>query len=158
MAIAQFVRHLIMVNIVIVIEYGGVEGCVLFFSCKSSKITTCCWKTIDRRMLDPTKKRYPTSKGWGHWVQQCVHGTFWRRSPLSSLPPPYFGLRSNNREKTQPCPSRENWIKDLLSMALPIRVRASFPLSQSLPSGSFHKPLILLHQRADRMKSTITEN
>ena len=23
-----------------------------------------------------------------HWVRQCVHRTFWRRSPLSSLPPP----------------------------------------------------------------------
>ena len=33
-------------------------------------------------------------------------------------------------------------------MAPPIRTRPSFPLSQSLPSGSFHKPLILLHQRA----------
>ena len=31
-------------------------------------------------------------------------------------------------------------------------------LSQSLPSGSFYKPLILLHQRADRMKTTITES
>ena len=51
-----------------------------------------------------------------------------------------------------------NLIKDLLSMALPIRRRPSFPLSQSLPSGSFHKPLILLHQRADRLKTTITEN
>ena len=39
--------------------------------------------------------------------------------------------------------SKENWIKDLLSMAPPIRTRLSFPLSQSLPSGSFHKPLIL---------------
>ena len=28
---------------------------------------------------------------------------------------------------------------------------------QSLPSGSFHKPLILLHQRADRLKITVTE-
>ena len=37
-------------------------------------------------------------------------------------------------------------------MALPIRTRPSFPLSQSLPSGRFHKPLILLHQRADRLK------
>ena len=43
-------------------------------------------------------------------------------------------------------------------MAPPIRIRTSFPLSQSLPSGSFHKPLILLHQRADRLKTTITEN
>ena len=58
----------------------------------------------------------------------------------------------NNREGTQPHSSTENWIKDLLIMALPIRTRSIFPLSQSLPSGNFHKPLILLHQRADRMK------
>ena len=36
--------------------------------------------------------------------------------------------------------------------------KTSFPLSQFLPSGIFHKPLILLHQRAERMKTTITEN
>ena len=36
-------------------------------------------------------------------------------------------------------------------------VHLSFPLSQSLPSGSFHKPLNLLHQRADRLKTTIIE-
>ena len=48
-----------------------------------------------------------------------------------------------------------NWTE---SMAPPIRTRPSFPLSQSLPSGSFHKPLIFLHQRADRLKITITEN
>ena len=40
------------------------------------------------------------------------------------------------------CPSTENWIiKDLLSMALLIRIKPSFPLSQSLPTGSFYKPL-----------------
>ena len=33
-------------------------------------------------------------------------------------------------------------------MAPPIRTRPIFPLSQSLPSGSFHKPLTLLHQTA----------
>ena len=64
----------------------------------------------------------------------------------------------NNREGTQPYPSTENWIKDLLSMAPPIRTRPSFPLSQSLPSGSFHEHLILLYQRANRLKTTITEN
>ena len=64
---------------------------------------------------------------------------------------------SNNREGTQPHPSIENWLKDLLSMAPPIRTRPSFPLSQSLPSGSFHKPFILISQRTDRMKTTITE-
>ena len=46
----------------------------------------------------------------------------------------------------------------LMNMAPPIRTRSSFPLSQFLPSGSFHKPLILICQRADRMKTTITEN
>ena len=49
-------------------------------------------------------------------------------------------------------------LKGLLSMALPIRTRPNFPHSQSLPAGSFHKPLILLHQRGDRMKTTTTEN
>ena len=43
-------------------------------------------------------------------------------------------------------------------MAPPIRTRPSFPLSQSFSSASFHKPLILIHQKADRMKTTITEN
>ena len=39
-----------------------------------------------------------------------------------------------------------------------IRTRPSFPHSQSLPSGRLHKLLILFTQRADRMKTTITEN
>ena len=89
----------------------------------------------------------------GLWVQQI----FWRRSPLSSLPPPQFGLRSNNREHS-PYPSTENLIKDWLSMAPYIRTRPSLALSQFFPSRSFCKPLILLHQRTDRMKATVTEN
>ena len=44
---------------------GGVEGRALIFSCENSKITTRCWTTVDRRMLDPTKKSYPMSKGKG---------------------------------------------------------------------------------------------
>ena len=77
---------------------------------------------------------------------------------LLSLALPWFGFRSSNRKGTQLSPSTENWIKDLLSMASPIRIRPQFPHNQSLSSGSFHKPLILLHQRADRMKATIKEN
>ena len=57
----------------------------------------------------------------------------------------------NKKEETQPHPSTETWIKDLLSMALTIRTRPSFPLSQSLPSGNFHKG-------ADRMKTSVTES
>ena len=62
-------------------------------------------------------------------------------------------LQVNNREGTQLHPSTENWIKDLWCMALPTKTRPNFPLSQSIPSGSFHKPLILLHQRAVAAKS-----
>ena len=46
-------------------EDGGVEGGALIFSRENAKITTLCWTTIDRRMLDPTTKRYPTSKDKG---------------------------------------------------------------------------------------------
>ena len=64
----------------------------------------------------------------------------------------------NNREETQPHPSTENWIQDLLNMAPSIRARLNFPLGQSLPPGSFCKPLILLHQGADRLKTTFKGN
>ena len=37
-------------------------------------------------------------------------------------------------------------------------LKSSFPFSQSLLSGSFHKPLIHIPQKAGRMKTTITEN
>ena len=67
-------------------------------------------------------------------------------------------VRSNNREGTQTCPSTEKWIKDLLSMAQLIRIRPSSPHNQSFPAGSFHKPFILICQRAYRMTATITEN
>ena len=36
--------------------------------------------------------------------------------------------------------------------------KTQIPPSQSLPSESFHKPLILIHQRTERMKTTITKN
>ena len=42
---------------VIPLQDGGVEGHALIFSCENSKITTRCRTTIDRRMLDPTKKK-----------------------------------------------------------------------------------------------------
>ena len=41
--------------------------------------------------------------------------------------------------------------KKKMSMALPTRAKPSLPHSQSLPSGSFHKPFTPNHQRADRM-------
>ena len=43
----------------IVIKYmqdGGVEGHVLIFSLRNTKIATSCWTTINRRIVEPTKK------------------------------------------------------------------------------------------------------
>ena len=43
------------------LQDAWIEGLALIFSFENFKIATCCWKTINRRMLDPTKKRCPTS-------------------------------------------------------------------------------------------------
>ena len=77
--------------------------------------------------------------------------------------------QTTNKDGAQLYPIAENWIKGLLSMALPTRARPSFPHghSRSRPSQSLCKPLI--HQRADRRsknynptayrtKTTITES
>ena len=53
-----------------------------------------------------------------------------------------------------PYPSAENWIKDLLNMALPIKAEQDLVLltaSLSHPKTATSL-LILIHQRADRMK------
>ena len=69
-----------------------------------------------------------------------------------------LSLRPNYREETQLHPSADNWVKGLLSMALPPKVIPSFPPQTVLPLGSLYKPLILIQQRAERMRTTITEN
>ena len=53
-------------------------------------------------------------------------------------------------------PSYDNWIKASLSKALPTWARPGFPHDQFLLSGSLHKPLSLLHQRADRRSKRTT--
>ena len=67
----------------------------------------------------------------------------------------HHSLASGQTTEREHSPAHQQKIglKRLLSMALLIRTRPSFPYSQSLPAGSFHKPLILLHQRGDRMKN-----
>ena len=54
-------------------------------------------------------------------------------------------------------PIKENWMKDLLNMVLPIRTRPSFPPQDSVSHQEVSISLIL-HQKADRMKATVTEN
>ena len=50
------------------------------------------------------------------------------------------------------------WLMSTSSKGIDATHLCTSPHSQSLPSGSFHKPLIIIHQRGDRMKTTITVN
>ena len=53
----------------------------------------------------------------------------------------------------------KNSLKQLETIDLDISCLFHLFLPESVfPSGSFHKPLILIHQRVCRMKTTITEN
>ena len=70
----------------------------------------------------------------------------------------HHSLASDQITGREHSPAHQQKVGLKIYWAGPIRTRPSFPHSQSLPSGSFHKPLILLHQWADRMKTTVTEN
>ena len=98
-------------------------------------------------------------QGWGHWqhragkVRLGVNPLGIHHQPHHKAWRPQGWVASGqttSRKGMQPHPSAENWIKALLSKALPTRARPSFSHHQSLPSGNLHKPLSQLHQRADR--------
>ena len=89
-------------------------------------------------------RRWPAAGGGTECSSACMgpsegrrHYPHYRRHSLASG-------QTTGREHSPVCFQQK--IEDLLSMALPVRTRPSFPLSQSLPSRSFPKPLILLHQ------------
>ena len=113
-----------------------------------------CKATQDGQvMVQSSDKTWSIGEGMGWWwpakgleawtvalhawdlLKEYLHGIIFITSTI-------VWPQVNNREGTQLHPSIENWIKVLLSMALPIRTRPSFPLSQSLPSRSFYKPLM----------------
>ena len=125
-------------------------GCHFLLQCmkvkSESEVAQSC-----PTLSDPMDSSLPGSSNNGIFQARVLE---WGAIAFSTIVWP----EANNREGRQLHPSTENLIKDLLSMAPPIRTRCSFPLSQSLPSGSFHKPLIFFHQRADRVKTTVTEN
>ena len=69
------------------VQDGGIEGHMLIFSCKNSKITTCCWTTINRRMLDPIKKQKtkPYPEGQSRSSSNTVGGSKWHLESNSIL-------------------------------------------------------------------------
>ena len=85
-------------------------------------------------------------QGQRHWQQQSWEASIslFEGVPITTLPLPQFGLRLTYREGTKPHPSAENWIKDLLSMALTTRTRPSFhqsvPPIRKLAQASYPQP------------------
>ena len=73
-----------------------IEGRALIF-CENSKITTCCWTTVDRRMLDPTKKKIPHVQEQRRSPNKMVGGA---KSCLESNPIP---VRDAERAQTKSC-------------------------------------------------------
>ena len=96
------------------------------------------------------------NRGWGGWWHHRLSGHGFGWTP--GVGDGQWGLVccSSWGHKESDMTEQLNWTE--LSMAPPMRTRPSFPHSQSFPSGSFHKPLILIHQTADIMKTTVTEN
>ena len=88
---------------------GGVEGCVLTFSWENSKITTCGWTAIDRKMLDPTKWKLSHIQQQRGSPSKTVGGT---KSHLESNPIP---TRDAQKVQTKPCVHRDPEIPQRLS-------------------------------------------
>ena len=100
-------------------------------------------------------RQWPAT-GSGHWVEQCVPKIF--EGDHRYLHYPYQVWYQVKQEGGKTASPISKVGLDLLNLALPIRIRPSFPQSPFLSLGSFHKLLILICQRPDCMKTTITEN
>ena len=104
---------------------------------------------------DSLEKEMATHSSTLAWMGEAMVGYSPQgRKELTGLND-FTSLQIAGREQLHP--PTENWINDLLSRPNQNK-SVSLLLSQSLPLGSFHKPLILLHQRAERLKTTITEH
>ena len=148
---------------------------------KQKKKNTCVQQYLGNRSSDPTRDclrlAFWMSRNlpWRHrstvacrevrtltttvvGAEVCWHKSFWRTlSSLLSLSLPYLASVQTMRRNHSPTHQQKFELKIYWAWPCPPE-QDCFPHSQSRPSGGFLRPLILIHQRADRMKSTITEN
>ena len=71
---------------------------------------------------------------------------------------PQAKQQGGNTHAPPPCSSTENWITRFMENGHTHQNKTQFPPWSVSPIRSFHKPLILIFQEADRMKTTIKEN
>ena len=100
-------------------------------------------------------------QGCKHWmVTLGVNPLGARHQPYHRVCMPQGWVASGQTttmQGVQPYQSAANCIKALLSKVLPTRAKPSFPHHQSLSSGSLHKSLSLIHQKAVRRRSTVSQ-
>ena len=120
-------------------QVGWIKACAFIFSCENSKIATNCWTTINRRMLDPTKRRYPMSKGKGGSPKDGRRGDF-----IPAIP-----ARDAWRAQTKPCTSKNPETTQRLSQncvwesPVVVQVNSGLLQGQELPAQwtwVWHKP------------------
>ena len=95
-------------------------------------------------------------QGWGHWACGCMGPFEGGRCYLHYL---HHSLVSGQTTRREHGPAHQQKIRLQIYWAWP-HPSEQDPVSpsQSLQLESFHKPLIFIHQRTGRMKTTITEN
>ena len=150
------------------------EGlCSFFFSFSQHQIVNVVISTWTQRPAPAavTWRKPWAGSCWEPWVSTSLPGwkpltswlvrkharIFWRRSPLSSSLPSQFGPREitgriHSSALQQKIRLNIYWAWPWLSEEDPVSP------CQSLPTRSFHKPLILFHHSTDRLKTKITRN
>ena len=115
--------------------------------CKSS---LTIWKFSVYLLLEPGLENFEHC--FAYMWHECNYAVVW-----NSLALPFFGIGMKT-DIFQSCGHCWDfqicWHVECSTFTASSRL----PHSQSLPLGSFHEPLILIRQGADRMKTTITEN
>ena len=121
------------------------------------------WKLTFASFMATAESRSPQWRR-GSTVPCCrVRGTECSGAGISPLEGghcychyPHHSLASGQTtgRKHSPAHQQEIGFKIYWAMASPIRTRPRFPHSQSLPSGSFHKPLTEWKSQSQKIKQT----
>ena len=92
---------------------GGVEGHALIFSCENSKkIATNHQTTIDRRMVDPTKKRFPKKDSSHPREKEKPQQDGWRGKIMFRIKPCTRQRHSEGSDKTMCAPETSDSTRD----------------------------------------------
>ena len=134
-------------SLTVFIQDGRVEGRALIFSSENSKIATNHWTTIDRRMLDSTKKDTPHPRakekpqqgGSVQFSHSVVSNSLRPHELQHARPPcpsPTPGVHSNSCPSSQWChPAISSSIVPFSSCPQSLSESRSFPMSQLFAWG-----------------------